>query len=275
MGEWAKHLFGRKKFNRVGLALAGTLKPKHEKKILRLFDKVISSKDRVYHGHLVKKNKCYYPILTNVYGAPAMVDSLVEMHDGGCRNVIFVGYAYAGFKKNLEVGSIVLPTKSYHFDGIYSPFDPSKILALPNRELRAKLKEVLKKEGVKFYEGKNISVPAVTFQLPHANEKYKRINPLTVEMELASCFSRARDIGMRAAGIFIISDNRCSHIHGKKKANLIKKSRAIVLKCLVNNLRKFNLPALRTKRKFDIDEHLASIIEDTEDVTNVYRKKKR
>ncbi len=48
----------------------------------------------------------------------------------------------------------------------------------------------------------------------------------------------------------------------------------IVLKCLVENLRKFDLPNLKTKREFDIDEHLANIIEDPEDVTNVYRKKK-
>ena len=274
MGEWAQRLFGKEKFDRVGLAFAGTWKPKYEKQLLKLFDKVVSSNDRVFHGHLVKKDKHYYPILTNIYGAPAMVDSLAEIYDGGCRNLIFFGYAYAGFKKSLEIGSVVIPSKSYHFDGIYSPLDPSRTLALPNRELRAKLKEVFKKNGIKYYEGKNISVPAVTFQLPHNNKKYKKINPLTVEMELASCFSRARDIGMRTAGILIISDNRTRHIHGKDKVDLIRKTRRIVLKCLVENLTKFDFPNLKTKREFDIDEHLANIIEDPEDVTNVYRRKK-
>ena len=275
MGKWAKSLFGREKFDRVGLVLAGTLKPKYENQVLRLFDKVVSSVDAVYHGHLVKKGRHYYPILTNVYGASAMVDSLTEMYDGGCRNIIFVGYAYAGFKKSLDVGSIIVPTKSYHFDGIYSPLDPSRTMALPNRELKAKLKEIFCKKNIKFVEGKNISVPAVTFQLPHANEKYKRINPLTVEMELASCFSRARDIGMRAAGILLVSDNRSSAINSEEKQNLLKSSRAVILDCLVNNLRKFDLPNLKTKREFDIDEHLASIIESPEDVTNVYRKRKK
>lgn len=57
-----------------------------------------------------------------------------------------------------------------------------------------------------FIEGINISVPAVTFQLPHNNKDYLKIKPTTVEMELAACLSRAKEIGMRAAGTLIISD---------------------------------------------------------------------
>ena len=273
MGKWAKSLFGSEKFDKVGIVLAGTTGDIYEKRFLSLFDKVLSSKDRVYHGHLVKKDKYIYPVLTNVYGAPAMMDSLTKMYDGGCRNVIFIGYAYAGFKKSLDIGSIVLPVKSYHFDGIYSPLDPSRTIALPNKELRNKLKDVLNDNGVEYQEGINISVPAVTFQLPHANEKYKRINPLTVEMELSACFSRAKDIGIRSTGVLIISDNRISSIGDETKTIMREEPKFKVLECLVNNLRKFDLPNLKTKRKFDIDEHLASIIELPNDTRNIYKKK--
>lgn len=273
MGKWAKNAFGKEKFDRVGLVLAGATNKKFEKRVLGLFDKVVFSKDHVYHNHLVRKGKHYYPFITNIYGGPAMTDSLTEMHDGGCRNVIFIGYAYAGFKKNLDVGSVVLPAKAYHFDGLYSPLDPSRTVALPNRELRAKVKEILDQNRIDYTEGKNISVPAVTFQLPHANERYKRIKPLTVEMELASCFSRARDIGMRSAAILIISDNRTSSIGDKTKSELKREAKFDVLKWLVENLTKFDLPNLKTKRKFDIDEHLANIIENPEDTTNVYRNR--
>jgi len=273
MGKWAKNTFGKEKFDRVGIVLAGTIKSEFEKRVLSLFDKVIASRNKVYHGHLVKKGKYYYPILTNVYGAPAMMDSLVEMYDGGCRNVIFIGYAYAGFKKSLDVGCIVLPIKSYHFDGIYSHLDPTRNVAIPNKELKNRLKEILNNNGIEYHEDVNISVPAVTFQLPHANEKYKRINPLTVEMELAACFSRARDIGMRSAGVLIISDNRTSAIGNKNKHRLRENARLKVLEIIVNNMRKLNQPNLKTKRKFNIDEHLASIIENPEDKNNVYRNK--
>ncbi|MCK4670353.1 MAG: hypothetical protein KAT43_04040 [Nanoarchaeota archaeon] len=273
MGEWAKSLFGRGKFDCVGIVLAGTIKPKFEKKVLSLFDQVVSSKDAVYHAHLVRKGKKFYPIMTNVYGGPAMMDALAEMYDGGCRTVVFVGYAYGGFQ-NLAVGSAVVSTKAYHFDGIYSPFDPSRTVATPNRELRVKVKEILDKAKISYTEGSDISVPAVTFQLPHANERYQKIKPSTVEMELASCFSRGRDIGMRTAGILIISDNRTSSIGDVLKPKITTKAKFEIIKLLSENLTRLDFPPLKTKRQFCVNEYLANIIEDQEDVTNVYRKKK-
>ncbi len=272
MGEWAKSLFGRAKFGKVGLVLAGTIKPELEKEILGMFDEVISSKDAVYHAHLVRKCKNTYPIVSNVYGAPAMVDVLTEMHDGGCQNVIFVGYAY-GFK-NLEVGTIVIPEKSFHFEGIYHPLEPNRKADYPNKELKRVLEDVFKKSKLKFINGTNISVPAVTFQLPHANEEYKKIQPTTVEMELASCLSRSKDIGVRSVGVLIISDNRSSSIADTIKKKLRHSTKKSIVQTIVNNLDKFSLSPLKIKKMFSVDEHLAAIIEDPDDITNVYRKKK-
>lgn len=46
MGNWAKSIFGRERFDRVGIVLAGTTGDIYEKKLLSLFDKIVSSKDR-------------------------------------------------------------------------------------------------------------------------------------------------------------------------------------------------------------------------------------
>ena len=272
MGKWAKSLFGKEKFSDVGIVVAGTNSPEFEKSILRLFDKVISSKDAVYHGHLVSKKGKDYPIVFNVYGAPAMVDVLTEMHDGGCKTIFFVGSAYGGFR-NLGVGSIVLPVKSYHFEGIYHHLEPDRNVDCPDKELMVRLESLFKKKKIPYARGANISVPAVTFQLPHANEEYRKINPSTVEMELASCYSRAKDIGMRAMGILIISDNRKTSIGDDTKRKLGHDAKNMVLKTLIDNLDSFKMSPLPHHRKFSIDSHLASIIEDPEDRTNVYRKK--
>jgi purine-nucleoside phosphorylase len=273
MGKWARDLFGREKFSSIGFVLAGTINKKFEKQVLRMFDKVVSSKDSVYHAHLVKKAGRYYPLVANVYGGPAMMDVLTEMYDGGCRTVIFIGSAYGGFRKNLEVGSIVIPKKSFHFDGIYSHFDPSKTVSTPNPALKKKVKEILDKCQIEYSEGSNISVPAVTFQLPHANEKYRKIKPVSLEMELASCLSRARDIGMRACGILVISDNRTSSIRDSAKNQIRRTAKLNVVECCIKNIAGLNILPLKTKREFNIDEHLASIIDSPEDVTNVYRRK--
>ncbi|MFH0936151.1 MAG: hypothetical protein V1815_00540 [Candidatus Woesearchaeota archaeon] len=67
MGKWAKSIFGKERFGDIGIVLAGTSTPEFEKTILRLFDKVVSSKDNVYHTHLVKKDGIEYPIVFNIY----------------------------------------------------------------------------------------------------------------------------------------------------------------------------------------------------------------
>src|SRR3989344_5188907 len=118
MGHLAKSLFGKDKIGSIGVVLAGTNKKEFEKKILSYFDKTLNFKDSVYHAYLARKNNIDYPIVFNVYGAPAMIDVMTEMHDGGCRTIIFVGYAYGGFK-NINIGSVVVPNQAYHFDGIY------------------------------------------------------------------------------------------------------------------------------------------------------------
>nr|MBI4157093.1 hypothetical protein [Candidatus Woesearchaeota archaeon] len=271
MGKWAKRLFGQESFGDIGIVIAGTITKEFEKEILDLFDEVISSKDSAYHAHLVKKNGIAYPVVFNIYGAPAMVDVITEMHDGGCRTILFFGSAYGGFQ-NLEVGSIVIPEKSYHFDGIYHPIEPDRKLAYADKELKQKLEELFKKNNITYVIGTNISVPAVTFQIPHANEEYQEIKPATVEMELASCYSRAKDIGIRAVGTLIISDNRKSSIGDDTKRELRHKSKIKVLETIINNITYFELPKLSIDKEFNIDEHLASIIEDPEDVTNIYRK---
>lgn len=273
MGRWAKRLFGRGSFEEVGIVLAGTNPLEFEKNILSLFDKVISSKDSVYHAHLVKKNNKFYPIVFNIYGAPAMVDVLTEMHDGGSRTVIFVGYAYGGFR-NLDVGSVVIPDKAYHFDGIYSVLDPSRTYSVPDKDLSNIIKRILDEYSLRYFTGPNISVPAVTFQRPHDNEDYKRINPLTVEMEVASFYSRSKDLGMRATALLIISDNRKEGL-GETKQIKRETAKNKVLQIIISNLEKLKLPKLKLKKEFSIDEHLASIIENPEDMTNVYRDKNK
>lgn len=270
MGIWAKGLFGKEKFSEIGIVMAGT-NTSIEKQILSFFDEVIYSKDSVYHGHLVRKGRKEYPLVTNVYGSPAMVDSITEMYDGGCRNIIFIGYAYGGFT-NLDVGSIIIPNKSYHFDGIYHPIEPDRKISLPDNKLKTKLENIFKRKKINYSNGNNISVPAVTFQLPHYNKDYLEIKPVSVEMELAACFSRCKDIGIRTAGVLVISDNRKSSIHDEEKKKLKYESKMKVLEIIVNNLEQLNLKSLKTKKEFNVFEHLASIIQDPKDITNVYKK---
>lgn len=270
MGAWAKAQFGAEQLSSVGIVIASTNTPEFERNILGLFDAVLFSKDTVYHTHRVRLSGKEYAVVFNVYGAPAMVDVLTEMFDGDVRTVIFVGYAYGGFK-DLGVGSIVVPNKCYHYHGMYHRIDEKRHEDIPDRQARDMLAMVLRQSGIAFHVGSNISVPAVTLQPPHANEAYTLIDPLTLELELAACIGRANDIGVRAAGVLIISDNKHSSIGAEEKKYAKQNSKSIVLHTIIHNMHVFDLAPLPS-RNFSVNEYLASIVADPRDSTNVYRK---
>ena len=269
MGKWAKNLFGKERLGEVGLVVAGSISPEREKELLKLFDKVVFTKESAFHAHMVKKEGAEYPFVTNVYGAPAMLDVLTQMHDGGCNNVVFIGWAY-GVAKQSKAGDIVIPDKAFHFDGVYHPLQPDKKFDVPDKELKQVLEGILKKQQFAYSTGNHVSVPSVSFQLPHANKEYQKIRPLTIEMELAACLSRSKEIGMRAIGILVISDTRSTSIISYPKK--IYEERNKIVKTIVNNFNKFRFPPLPVKKRFSIDEHMASIIHDPDDKTNVYKK---
>lgn len=268
MGIWAKNVFGKETLGKVAIVLAGTSTPEFEKEIIEHFDEVIHFKDSVYHAYLVRKGEKTYPLVFNVYGASAMVDVLAEMHDGGVSNVVFVGYAYGGFK-NLDIGSYVLPIKSYHFEGIYHPIKPDRTFDIPDDDLKEVLESVIKENALECVKGINISVPAVTLQREHANEDYKKLDPASLEMELSACFSRSKDLGIRSVGILVISDNKKSSIADKFLARQASKKR--LLSVLISNLERFDIKPHAHIDKFKINEYLAWIIEDPDDENNIYR----
>ncbi|QQG38675.1 MAG: hypothetical protein HYS32_03670 [Candidatus Woesearchaeota archaeon] len=272
MGKWAKRSFGQETFEKIGIIFGGTVVEHIEKEIVGSFDKVVSKKEKVYHAYILERGGKAYPILFNVYGAPAVMDLVAYLHDGGCRNLLFIGYAYGGFKQNLQVGSVFVPDKIYHFDGIYHGVRLDRKFTSPDEQLKKRLEEVLTKNKIEYTKGANISVPSVTFQLPHANEEYEKIGPATVEMESAACLSRAQDLGVRAVSILIISDNRVSSIEDDQKRIISNDTKIKVAKTLIESLNSFKLQPLKTKKEFNIDEHLANIIHDPEDTTNIYRK---
>lgn len=206
MGRWAQASFGRSAFHEVGLVIAGSSSPEQEQAILGLFDEGIASRHSVFHGHVVRKDELVYPLVLNVYGGSSLVDALAVMHDGGCRTVLFVG---------LAGGDIVIPNIAHHLDGLYTSIAPGRTQTFPDKMLKTRLEAGLTDCQIAFHIGTHISVPAVSLQPSMKDAHFQALNPDTVDLELAACRSRAADLGMRAAGVLIVSDNR-THPFGTK-----------------------------------------------------------
>ncbi|MBN2052109.1 hypothetical protein JW756_01280 [Candidatus Woesearchaeota archaeon] len=269
MGSWSKGIFGKEYIGRTGIIVAGTISPYYEKNILKMFEKVLDKKDQVYHAYVVKKGKNIHPLVFNVLGAPAAIDCVSILHDGGCRNLVFVGFAY-GFKN--KVGDAVVPNKSYHFDGIYHALKIDKDFSLPDYELNEKLKQILRKEKNDFFEGINISVPSVTLQPKHKNKDYERIKPTTLEMEYAAFLSWTREIGIRSAGVMIISDTKNDSIGDEGRRKIRREKRESVIASIVKNISDFDLKPLKNSEKFSLDQCLAEIVEIDDKTLSIYRR---
>lgn len=88
--------------------------------------------------------------------------------------------------------------------------------------------------------------------------------------ELAACFSRAEEIGIRSAGILIVSDNKTSSLGDKdsKKRKYLAKIAAV--KNVIEHIEEFALSELPSD--FSINKYLADVIHNPEDDKNVYRE---
>lgn len=265
MGSWAKKAFGKEQIADVGMVLAGGIKPSEEELVTSIFPKCIGTKVSGYHIFLLEDD---VPLITNLRGAPNLIDALTDLHDGGCKNVIFIGFAYGGITKDLEVGSVALPTKAYHFEGIYTGFSE------PDKTAQQIMKDILTKNNMLFVEGNAISVPCVTKQLYHDNEEYKKINPLTIEMELAAFFARCKEIGVRGSAVLVISDNQSNHIKDADVRKLRYEKKKEIVKLIYDNIDEFRLEELPEFKEFNVHDFLGRVIHHPQKDENIYRKEK-
>ena len=132
--------------------------------------------------------------------------------------------------------------------------DSTRTLSSPDERLTKRVIKLLEKNSIGYQLGSNISVPAITFQRPHDNEDYRRIKPHTVDMELASFYSRSKDLGIRATAILVISDNRSEAISDETKRKKESDAKTKILELIINNLESLKLPRLKVKKEFSIDE---------------------
>ena len=80
-------------------------------------------------------------------------------------------------------------------------------------------------------------------------------------MECAACFSRSQDIGIRAAAALIISDNENNMINDEFALTKRAESKQTLLNAVVQNISRFDLPALPHYNEFSVDGYLSSLIQ--------------
>jgi purine-nucleoside phosphorylase len=116
---------------------------------------------------------------------------------------IFFGYA-CGIAEGMRVGDCVIPTQVQTLDGVTTKLGAEKY-TLPHAEMTGMISEVLQRNSFPFRSGKSVSVPATFW---HGDESQIDSDVIALELEFAAFCYCANAIGIKAAGIFIITDTR-------------------------------------------------------------------
>ena len=201
MGAWAEHEFGVKTLPPRAYLFAGTSGASKIDAVVGSFGKVLFHHQDVYDRYLVSGGDA--TVMFQLYGAPIMCDLVTVLKDGGVEEAVFFGYAY-GIEKGMRVGDCVVPPQVQALDGVTVRLGAGSHCT-PDAELTATIADVLRQNRITFRSGKSVSVPATFW---HGDEREIEPDAIALEMEFAAFCHCARVAGIRAGGLFVISDTK-------------------------------------------------------------------
>ena len=148
-------------------------------------------------GHRVSVLRC-------AIGAPATVIALEEMRACGVCEVITFG-ACGSLVPDLPIGAPVVPTRAYSDEGTSRDYGTARWIR-PDARMVARLRKACRRRGVEFREG-----GAWTTDAPYREGRRKarslaRRGVVAVDMEASAVYTVARVRKMRAASLFVVSD---------------------------------------------------------------------
>jgi purine-nucleoside phosphorylase len=203
MGSWSEHEFGTATLPPRAYLFAGSSSREKIDAIVGAFDNVHFHRHDVYERYLVGGAKAEVSVMFQLYGAPIMCDLVMVLKDGNVDEAVFFGTAY-GIAEDLRIGDCVLPTKVQTLDGVTNRLGAGTCTA-PDAEMTAMISSVLRQKRIPYRKGKSVSVPATFW---HGDESQIDSDVVALELEFAAFCHCAHIAGIKAGGIFIISDTK-------------------------------------------------------------------
>jgi purine-nucleoside phosphorylase len=223
MGAWAEHEFGVKILPPRAYLFAGPSSAGRIGAVIGSFGKVLFHRHDVYDRYLVTGGDA--TVMFQLYGAPIMCDLVTVLKDGNVREAIFFGYAY-GRAEGMRVGDCVVPSQAQTLDGVTARLGAGTH-TVPDAEMTEIISELLQRNQIPFRKGRSVSVPATFW---HGDERQIDPDAIALELEFAAFCHCACVAGIKAGGLFVISDTREHGLLDKgipRDAAMLKAFRAI------------------------------------------------
>jgi purine-nucleoside phosphorylase len=203
MGSWSENEFGVKTLPPLAYLFAGASTREKIDAIVNSFDEILVHRYDVYERYLVGGDKGEAAIMFQLYGAPIMCDLVTVLKDANVLEAIFFGYAY-GIDDDLQIGDCVIPKRIQTLDGVSTRLGAGAYTT-PSEEMIEMISKILKTRRIPFRTGKSVSVPATLW---HGDESKIDSDVIALELEYAAFCHCARAAGIKAGGLFIISDTK-------------------------------------------------------------------
>ena len=213
MGGWAKSDFGVSELPSTAIMFGGDNPLDVEDRIVASFDRVIEKRHGVYHAYIVKNREKEYALLFQVYGAALAVDGLHVLHDGGCKEMMFIGYAWCCVE-TATVGDYILPSKTLLLDGFTNILAPRAKWAQGDVAMQSKVERATRRLETPVHKGVTVSIPSVFRKPKGYSETFKKVRGIAHEQELGSLLYFSKKLKIKSAGALIVSDTANQTLYG-------------------------------------------------------------
>lgn len=145
-------------------------------------------------------------LLHPVGGAPLMECAVQDAYSLGANFFVRLGTT-GSLSKDIPKYSFIATTSSIRHDKTSDYYLPEGFPAIPSKTLHQRVVSQLRKKGVQVTEGVSYTT-ATRFKenVPYLLELNKKLGVLNIEMESATLFSVATELGIHAASLSIVTD---------------------------------------------------------------------
>ena len=173
---------------------------------LRAFARILKARLlRWNDGYAVgRAGRLRVAVARSTIGAPAAAITLEEAIVLGMRRVVCFG-ACGSIRRDLPIGSIVLPTRAYSDEGTSRHYGGTG-WSRPDAGLLAALRDTCVRRGIRHAEGATWTIDAPYRESRAKAKSLAKRGVVCVEMEAAALFQVARVRGIQVASLFVVSD---------------------------------------------------------------------
>jgi len=173
---------------------------------LRAFARILKGRSLPWNdGYAIgRSGRSSIAVARSTIGAPAAVINLEEAIVLGLRRVVSFG-ACGSIRKDLPIGSIVLPTRAYSDEGTSRHYGGTG-WSRPDAGLLGALRTACSRRGIPFAQGATWTTDAPYRESRAKARSLAKRGVVCVEMEAAAVFQLAQVRDVQVASLFVVSD---------------------------------------------------------------------